>query len=155
MKSPSYFKVVLAIAASIVVYRVTLKRYVWLPSYLKVALATTLNIVLNAVTLGHYIWFEGRIRGGVFRNWAGRGRRSAWIDLVSNDSRGFERFYAAAQTEIKRIRARPHLGKYCEGFGKEDMERLHGDNFARFMQLVEHHDPHRKFANDFTRKLFG
>lgn len=86
---------------------------------------------------------------------AGRGRRSAWIDLVSNDSRGFERFYAAAQKEIKRIGARPHLGKYCEGFGKEDMERLHGDNFAMFMQLVEHHDPHRKFANDFTRQLFG
>src|SRR3954447_13429657 len=44
------------------------------PSYLKVALATTLNIVLNAATLGGYVWLEGRVCGGVFRNWAGRFR---------------------------------------------------------------------------------
>ena len=86
---------------------------------------------------------------------AGQGRRSMWIDLVCNDSRGFERFYAAAQDKIKDIEARPHLGKYCESFGKEDMENLYGDNFATFLELVEKHDPHRKFANDFTRQLFG
>src|SRR5919199_6540565 len=43
-------------------------------SYLKVALATTLNIVLYAATLGRYIWLEGRVRRGVFRNWAGHFR---------------------------------------------------------------------------------
>src|SRR5215208_1005770 len=71
MKTPSHFKVAVALAASIALYTATLKRYVWLPSYLKVAWATTLNIVLNAVTLGHYILLEGRVHGGVFRNWAG------------------------------------------------------------------------------------
>jgi hypothetical protein len=86
---------------------------------------------------------------------AGQGRRSTWIDLVCNDSRGFEKYYAAAQEVIKEIGARPHLGKYCEGFGKEDMVRLHGDNFTTFLELVEKHDPHGKFANDFTRRLFG
>src|SRR5215212_1364057 len=43
-------------------------------SYLKVALATTLNIILYAATLGRYIWLEGRVRGGVFNNWAGHFR---------------------------------------------------------------------------------
>lgn len=86
---------------------------------------------------------------------AGRERRSAWIDLVCNDSDGFEKYYAAAEGLVKEIGARPHLGKYCESFGVEDLARLHGDRFARFLELVEEHDPDRIFSNDFTRRLFG
>jgi FAD/FMN-containing dehydrogenase len=86
---------------------------------------------------------------------AGRERRSAWIDLVCNDSGGFENYYAAAEEMVKEIGARPHLGKFCEGFGEEDLARLHGDRFARFLELVKEHDPERKFANGFTRRLFG
>jgi L-gulono-1,4-lactone dehydrogenase len=86
---------------------------------------------------------------------AGRERRSAWIDLVCNDSDGFERYYAAAEELVREMGARPHLGKYCEGFGEEDLARLHGDRFARFLELVDEHDPDRKFANDFTQRFFG
>jgi FAD/FMN-containing dehydrogenase len=86
---------------------------------------------------------------------AGRERCSAWIDLVCNDSDGFERYYAAAEELVREMGARPHLGKYCEGFGEEDLARLHGDRFARFLELVDEHDPDRKFANDFTRRFFG
>jgi D-arabinono-1,4-lactone oxidase/FAD binding domain len=86
---------------------------------------------------------------------AGRDRRCTWIDLLCNDSHGFERYFAAAEDLIKEIGGRPHLGKYCEGFRKEDMARLHGDKFVRFLDLVEQHDPERKFANWFTRRLFG
>ena len=42
--------------------------------YLKVALATTYNIIINALTLGRYVWLEGRVRQGVFKNWAKRFR---------------------------------------------------------------------------------
>ena len=86
---------------------------------------------------------------------AGRGRRSTWIDLVLDDSHGFEKYYAAAEGLVKEIGARPHLGKFCESFGKEDLAQLHGDRFARFLDLVAEHDPEGKFANDFTRRLFG
>ena len=86
---------------------------------------------------------------------AGRERRSTWIDLVCDDSPGFEKYYAAAEELMKEIGARPHLGKYCEGFGEEDLAKLHGDRFERFLELVEEHDPERKFANDFTRRVFG
>ncbi len=41
-------------------------------SYLRVALLTTLNIVLNAAMSGRYVWLEGRVRRGVFANWAKR-----------------------------------------------------------------------------------
>jgi D-arabinono-1,4-lactone oxidase/FAD binding domain len=85
---------------------------------------------------------------------AGHGRRSTWIDLVCNDSRGFEGYYAAAEALIKEIGARPHLGKFCESFGNADMARLHGDRFERFLDLVELRDPDRKFANSFTRRVF-
>jgi len=86
---------------------------------------------------------------------AGRGRRCTWIDLVCNDSRGFERYYAAAQDLIKEIGARPHLGKFCEAFDQEYLAGLHQDSFARFLDLAKRHDPDGKFANDFTRRLFG
>ncbi|UCE64520.1 MAG: FAD-binding protein, partial [Nitrospirota bacterium] len=45
-----------------------------LTGYLKVALATTYNIILNALTLGRYVWLEGRVRQGIFKNWAKRFR---------------------------------------------------------------------------------
>jgi hypothetical protein len=45
-----------------------------LAGYFRVAFATTFNIILNALTLGRYVWLEGRVRNGVFRNWAGRFR---------------------------------------------------------------------------------
>jgi len=53
---------------------------------------------------------------------AGRERRSTWIDLVCNDSTGFEKYYAAAETDIRRSGARPHLGKYCESTDRKDLE---------------------------------
>ena len=56
---------------------------------------------------------------------------------------------------MKEIGARPHLGKFCESFNKADMGRLHSDNFTRFLELVEEHDPNGKFANSFTRRLLG
>ena len=86
---------------------------------------------------------------------AGRGRRSTWVDLVCNDSRGFERFYAEAQRVMKEIGARPHLGKFCENLNQADMASLHGESFAKFLSLAEKHDPDGKFANGFTRRLFG
>ena len=86
---------------------------------------------------------------------AGRGRRSTWIDLVCNDSWGFESYYVEAEKLMKEIGARPHLGKFCENFDKADMARLHDDDFTRFLELVEEHDPDAKFSNGFTRRLLG
>jgi FAD/FMN-containing dehydrogenase len=86
---------------------------------------------------------------------AGRDRRCTWIDLVCNDSVGFERYYAAAEGLVGEIGGRPHLGKYCESFTQADMEKVHGDDFTRFLDHVEAHDPDGKFANAFTRRLLG
>jgi hypothetical protein len=86
---------------------------------------------------------------------AGRDRRSTWIDLVCNDSHGFEKYYAAAEKFIKEIGARPHIGKFCKSLTKEDMMKLHQDNFTKFLNIVEKHDPERKFSNEFTRQILG
>ena len=85
---------------------------------------------------------------------AGRARRSAWLDLLCNDARGFEQYYAAAEALMKEIGARPHLGKFCQSFGKEDLAKLHQAHFEKFRQLIKQHDPEDKFANEFTRRLF-
>jgi hypothetical protein len=85
---------------------------------------------------------------------AGRERRSTWIDLVINDEHGFENYYAAVEDAMKQIEARPHPGKHCQSFHKEDMLRLHGSHFTRYIELVDQHDPESKFANVFTRRLF-
>jgi hypothetical protein len=84
---------------------------------------------------------------------AGRERRSTWIDLVLNDSDGYEKYYAAAEDLMKEIGARPHLGKFCAKFRKSDLKSLHGEHFEKFLQLVKEHDPENKFANKFTRRI--
>ncbi|MEK6279816.1 MAG: D-arabinono-1,4-lactone oxidase [Acidobacteriota bacterium] len=85
---------------------------------------------------------------------AGRERLCTWIDLVCNDSHGFENYYDAAEESMKKLSARPHLGKFCQSFRKSDMVRLHGQSFAKFLQVVDQYDPDQKFANEFTRRLF-
>lgn len=84
----------------------------------------------------------------------GRERRCTWIDLVCTDSTGFEKYYKLAEAEMKKIGARPHLGKFCEGYCRTDFEQLHGENFSRYWQQVQAHDPDGKFVNPFTRQLF-
>jgi hypothetical protein len=85
---------------------------------------------------------------------AGRDRRSTWIDLVLDDSHGFERYYAAAEALIKQIGARPHLGKFCQDHTKADLQNIHGAHFTQFLQLVQQYDPNGKFKNSFTRRIF-
>ena len=85
---------------------------------------------------------------------AGHDRRATWIDLICDDSHGFEKYYAAAEEVLKKIGARPHLGKYCQTLDKTHLEAVHGANFERFLELMREHDPHDKFANDFTRRMF-
>jgi hypothetical protein len=84
----------------------------------------------------------------------GRTRRSTWIDLVCNDSDGFDTYYAAAEKLVREIGARPHLGKFCRTLTAQDLHRLYGDDFTAFQQLIAKHDPQGKFANAFTRRLF-
>jgi hypothetical protein len=86
---------------------------------------------------------------------AGRERASCWIDFICSDSAGFEQFYAAAGEVIREVGGRPHLGKWCEEITGEDLEKLHGEHFTHFLQLVEQHDPQGMFSNEFTHRLFG
>ena len=86
---------------------------------------------------------------------AGRDRRSCWVDLICNDSHGFEKYYSAAEEMIREIGARPHLGKFCQTLDREHMQGIYGEEFDRFLMLRNKHDPQRKFSNRFTRRLFG
>ena len=84
----------------------------------------------------------------------GRARRSTWVDLLTNDSRGFERYFAAAELLMREVDARPHPGKFNESFGHKDLLRLHQEHFLKFLALAARHDSGRKFANAFTRRMF-
>jgi FAD/FMN-containing dehydrogenase len=86
---------------------------------------------------------------------AGRERHSTWIDIICNDSDGFEAYYAAAVDLIKELGGRPHLGKYCKGFDVEYLAKLHGEYFGTFKRLIAQHDPTGKFSNALTERLFG
>jgi L-gulono-1,4-lactone dehydrogenase len=85
---------------------------------------------------------------------AGQGERRCWIDLICNDTHGFEKYYAASDQRIKQIKARPHLGKFGLNFDKPYMAELYGENFDKFVQLMNEHDPEGKFANALTKRLF-
>jgi hypothetical protein len=86
---------------------------------------------------------------------AGRERRSTWIDIVCNDSDGFEAYYTTAVQLIKELGGRPHLGKYCKGFSVESLQKLHGEYFETFRRVMVQRDPAGKFSNAFTERLFG
>ena len=86
---------------------------------------------------------------------AGRGHRSTWIDLICNDSEGFDTFYEKAEKLMKEIGARPHLGKYCESYEASDLARIHAETFERFQELRREQDPEGRFDNAFTRRVFG
>jgi len=85
---------------------------------------------------------------------AGQERRSCWIDLICNDSHGFEKYYDAREEEIKKIGGRPHLGKFGLTFDKKYLANLYGENFEKFLELISQHDPENKFSNAFTNRLF-
>lgn len=85
---------------------------------------------------------------------AGRERHSMWVDVVGNDSHGFEKYFLAVEEEIKKIGARPHLGKFCQTLDKNHLKEVHGENLDKFLELTHKHDPEDKFANDFTRRMF-
>ena len=76
----------------------------------------------------------------------GRDRRSAWIDLICNDSRRFETYYSVTEDMIREMRARPHLGKFCEKLDKADLANVYGTHFERFLELRNEHDPNRKLS---------
>lgn len=86
---------------------------------------------------------------------AGVAQRSTWIHLATNQSPGFERYFAAAEVRMKEIEARPHLGKHLESFDHTDLDRVHGGRFATFRRLVQQHDPQGRFRTAFTERLFG
>jgi hypothetical protein len=86
---------------------------------------------------------------------AGQGRHSAWIDVLPMDSEGYKPFYEAAEALVMELGGRPHLGKYSEKVDKDYLAQLYGQNFERFQELMAEYDPEGKFANDFTRRLFG
>jgi hypothetical protein len=86
---------------------------------------------------------------------AGRDRRSVWIDLITNDTRGFETYYAAAESLLKDLGARPHLGKYVNAIDHTHLSAVHGDHFTRFQALRSLHDPDHKFHNSFTTQVLG
>lgn len=85
----------------------------------------------------------------------GRHRRCAWIDLICNDSEGCAEFYAAAIELIKQTDARPHLGKWVDGFTAADLTRLDGDDRAALHRLMREHDPQGRFVNPFVRRVLG
>ncbi len=104
-----------------------------------------------------YTLFEVRFTpGGHDRTMIGPGRerRSMWLDLLANDSHGFEDYFAKAEKLMREVDARPHPGKFNETFTREDLMKMHGEHFVKFIDLANRHDPDRKFANDFTRRMF-
>lgn len=86
---------------------------------------------------------------------AGRERACTWINLVTNDEDGYERYYSAAEDLMRQVGARPHLGKYCRSVGHEELLEAHGKHFGRFLELVTEHDPDGKLANGFTRRTLA
>jgi len=104
-----------------------------------------------------YTLFEVRFTpGGHWQTMIGPGRerRSMWLDLLANDSHGFEKYFAESEKLMREVDARPHPGKFNETFTRDDLMKMHKDHFVKFLDLANQHDPEGKFRNDFTRRMF-
>lgn len=87
---------------------------------------------------------------------AGAGDQAmVWITIVCNQSRGFADYLNAAERYFASIRARPHLGKWCEQCTYQDLATVHGPRFGEFRQLMAVHDPYGRFRNEFVDRMFG
>lgn len=83
-----------------------------------------------------------------------RDRATVWLDVVPNETRGFERFYQEVIAFARANDARPHLGKWADGLAAADLAATHGAHFERFLELRRTADPARRFDNPFTARLF-
>ena len=81
-------------------------------------------------------------------------RATVWIDVLPNQTRGFERFYRDVIAFARANDARPHLGKWADGLEATDLAAAHGTHFERFLELRRAADPARRFDNPFTARLF-
>ena len=51
----------------------------------------------------------------------GRGGPTIWIDIVCNETRGFEAFYRDAVAVMRHYDSQPHLGKWADEFRPDDL----------------------------------
>ena len=120
--------------------------------YLRVALFTSWNVLLNGLTLGRYLWLEGRVRNGVFRNWA----RRFWHR---------PEIYREPTTEgeiVEIVRKAPHVRVFGSGHSFNDGLRS-GDTLLsldRFAGVVDRKGPPNRLSvrggtrvRDVTRAL--
>ena len=120
--------------------------------YLKVAFFTTLNIVVHALTFGRFVWLEGRVRKGVFRNWAMRFEYSpkkfarptseaAIVDLIKNtrhlrvfgSAHSFNAGVAAEDTLVSLDR---HSGVVWKDIAKKQMAVKGGTRVRDIVRLL-------------------
>jgi FAD/FMN-containing dehydrogenase len=84
----------------------------------------------------------------------GRGGPRVWIDVVCNETRGFDAFYRDAVVVMRKYDSQPHLGKWADTLSRDDLAAAHGPQFARFLELRKEFDPQRRFDNALTAQLF-
>lgn len=84
----------------------------------------------------------------------GAGRRTCYIELAPSLSSDPSEVFAAAEKIFWKYDGHVHLGKWTQVTGA-DLQRMYGERYARFERVRTAQDPHGKFLNEFTGRLFG
>ena len=84
----------------------------------------------------------------------GVGRRTAYIELATPLSTRDADVNAAAERILLRHGGQPHLGKKTS-LCAPDLQAIFGDRYLKFQAVRRMQDPHGKFLNPFTDRLFG
>lgn len=83
----------------------------------------------------------------------GAGRATAYIELATPLSQDRTRVYPEVEAILRAHGGQPHLGKKT-GVTAADMLEIHGPRFQRFQAVRATQDPHGKFLNAFTQRVF-
>ena len=79
------------------------------------------------------------------------GRPTAYLGAYMARAAGIERYFAAFESEMRRLGGRPHWGKQFSLTAAEVREAH--PNCARFCALRDALDPQGLFDNDFLRRI--
>ncbi len=84
----------------------------------------------------------------------GVGRETAYIELATPMAQITGALYAEVEEIFLRHGGQPHLGKKTN-LTASRMLQIFGDRFVQFQAVRAEQDPHGKFLNAFTRRVFG
>jgi hypothetical protein len=76
-----------------------------------------------------------------------------WADLICDEVKGWELLFKEMVQLAVESQAKPHMGKYLDGFEQDYLEKVYGQHLIQFKQIIAKCDPNQKFVSPLLSKI--